>query len=278
MIELNKIRNFHNITKELSIHSLNSALYLDCDENFCFEGEIHNFWELVYIADGKASIVKNSKTIRLNKGDIVFYKPMDFHCLRADGKPFSVIIISFTSYSTIIEPLCESIFNLKADLQEEIEKIFWKIKNTFLIDEDGWICSAGSSVLAENFVLTHFEFFLLNILINSPVSQNIDIFSSSDFSKIVTVMQENIDKNLSVSEIAALVGFSSAKLKKIIKKHTGGGVSKYFLMLKITKAINMLQKGMTVCNVSDKLGFSSPSYFSYTFHRETGVSPIYYKG
>ncbi|MBE7028424.1 MAG: AraC family transcriptional regulator [Ruminococcaceae bacterium] len=275
---MNKTRNFHNITKELSIHSLNSAFRLDCDENFCFEGEIHNFWELVYIADGRACITRDSKTIRLNKGDIIFYKPMDFHCLRADGEPFSVIIISFTSYSNIIEPLCESIFNLKADLREEIEEILFKIKNAFLIDEDGWIYSGGSSLLAENFALTHLEFFLLNILINSPDSQNIDTFSSSDFSKIVTVMQENIDKNLSVSEIASLVGFSPAKLKKIIKKNTGGGVSKYFIMLKITRAITMLQKGMTVCDVSDKLGFSSPSYFSYTFHRETGVSPIYYKG
>jgi AraC-like DNA-binding protein len=44
-------------------------------------------------------------------------------------------------------------------------------------------------------------------------------------------------------------------------------------MLKIRTATKFLEEGMVVSEVSDKLGFTSPAYFSSCFKRITGIKP-----
>ena len=67
--------------------------------------------------------------------------------------------------------------------------------------------------------------------------------------------------------------FLVSYLKKIFSKYAGLGIHKYFLKSKITIACRLLRRGMSVCDVSEKLSFSSHNYFSTVFKRETGRLP-----
>ena len=51
----------------------------------------------------------------------------------------------------------------------------------------------------------------------------------------------------------------------------------YFADLRIEEAKNLLQNGMGVNEAADALGFSSASYFSRWFKKETGIAPVQYK-
>ncbi len=268
---------FYKVNKRLSIHSVNSAFMLECDDNFCFEGEIHNFWEMAFIAKGSALIVRDTKALTLNAGDVIFYKPMEFHCLRANNEPFTVIIISFNTLDKIISPLGEVILNLNSQCQEMVFKLLHEMEKGFVFTSDGGICGSAGSLIAENSAIAMLEHFLLTMVALSPSAKKVDGYASSEFTEIIDVMMQNLDKDLSVEEIAELVGHSVVSLKKIFKKHTGGGVSKHFMMLKIRQAIMLLREGRSVAEVSDSLGFSSPSYFSYAFQREVGKSPVSFK-
>ena len=73
--------------------------------------------------------------------------------------------------------------------------------------------------------------------------------------------------------IAKKLNVSVSYLKKIFTKYAGLGVHKYFLKSKITIACRLLRRGMSVCEVSEKLSFSSHNYFSTVFKRETGRLP-----
>ena len=54
------------------------CLYL---QHFCqgyvFSGEMHDFWECVYVIDGEVCISSDERMYNLRKGDIVFHKEKD---------------------------------------------------------------------------------------------------------------------------------------------------------------------------------------------------------
>ena len=80
-----------------------------------------------------------------------------------------------------------------------------------------------------------------------------------------------------IAEIAKACGTSPTRLKCIFTKYSGLGVHKYFVSLKINVAAQLIKSGMTVTEISERLGFSSQGYFSLAFKRETGMSPTEYK-
>ena len=55
------------------------------------------------------------------------------------------------------------------------------------------------------------------------------------------------------------------------------GVHKYLVSLKMKTATELLNKVVSVCEVSQRLGYSSQNYFSSAYKRETGRSPSFAK-
>ena len=97
------------------------------------------------------------------------------------------------------------------------------------------------------------------------------------FSEAVTFIKENLDKELSISSIAAYLCVSPSKLKRAFYKHSALSVHKFMLTIKIEKAKTMLRQGSTSKEVSRSLGFDNQNYFSAVFKRETGKSPSEFK-
>lgn len=81
---------------------------------------------------------------------------------------------------------------------------------------------------------------------------------------------EELDVNLMVSGMA----MSRTTLYDKVKSITGLGIGEYILKVRIDMARRYLSEtGMTIAEISDKLGFSSQRYFSTAFKRATGLSP-----
>ena len=86
-------------------------------------------------------------------------------------------------------------------------------------------------------------------------------------------MNEEIFSHPTVNQIARHCCLSVSSLKRLFIKYTGINVHKYFLKLKFKMAYQLLQDGMNISEVSEKLNFSSQSYFSASFKREIGINP-----
>ncbi|HMP55179.1 MAG TPA: AraC family transcriptional regulator [Novosphingobium sp.] len=78
----------------------------------------------------------------------------------------------------------------------------------------------------------------------------------------------------SLGELADLCGVSQGHLARAFKVTTGWQIQKYIAELRIASALELLRGGAMTCEeVSARLGFSSPGYFSTVFRRMTGLSP-----
>ena len=62
-----QLQNVINISKIVTVH------YYEFDKNFVFDGESHNFWEMVYIDKGRVQVRRDEATLVLSQGEILFH-------------------------------------------------------------------------------------------------------------------------------------------------------------------------------------------------------------
>lgn len=96
-------------------------------------------------------------------------------------------------------------------------------------------------------------------------------------------IQERIQASLelgypSVAELADICGISQGHLARSFKASTGWQIHKYIVEERLEASKAMLaQAGLSCEEVSARLGFKSPAYFSTTFRRMTGKTPSEYR-
>ncbi len=117
---------------------------------------------------------------------------------------------------------------------------------------------------------------LMQIL--SKTSLAIEKFENSHlntFDEIVRYMQDNIDKNLSVSELADLAHLSVNTFILFFKKMSGGCTPmQYMLNLRLSSAeMYLTETHLKIMDISNMVGFNDALYFSNFFKKHTGLSP-----
>ncbi|HEY4786105.1 MAG TPA: response regulator, partial [Bacteroidales bacterium] len=96
--------------------------------------------------------------------------------------------------------------------------------------------------------------------------------------KAYRIAEENItNPDFSVDEFAKLVGFGRTVFFKKIKGITGHSPNEYMRVVRMKKAMELLQTGQfTVSEISYKVGITDPFYFSRCFKSQFGHSPSAY--
>ena len=123
-----RLANFISINKIVTIH------YYEFSKDFTFEGESHNFWEMVYVDKGQVNISANSKKFTLKQGQVAFHKPNEFHTICTDGiNAAEVFVIAFVCSSAAMEFFKSNITSLTQKLKKQMFSIIDECLSTFEI-------------------------------------------------------------------------------------------------------------------------------------------------
>ena len=91
-------------------------------------------------------------------------------------------------------------------------------------------------------------------------------------------MQENVERHVTLQQIAEYTGLSSSYFSHQFKEATGESPLSFLTKLKMQKACELLTStDMPINRISYKLGITDSLYFSRLFSKTMGVSPSEYR-
>ena len=95
--------------------------------------------------------------------------------------------------------------------------------------------------------------------------------------KITDIVRKNIDKEFNVDTLCSEMGMSRSSLYNKIKALTAHSPSDFVRQIRMKEAATLLKsKKYTVAEVSDRLGYSDPKYFTDIFKKHYGMTPSAY--
>lgn len=255
-----------------------SFYYLfNVNRDHIFEGHNHNTFEANVVLSGELEVTVQNNVIKLTAGDMFFW-PADMpHNNRAleDGTQFIAVHFGLSNDTFLKNNI---VFHHLGQDEMAAVRLFMSEAQKNSSQKNGLadisMKQSESGKLKEGAAAIS----LLESLILLSVKDSHDLQLSEDFSaqifrRAFGIMNTNLNRELSVPEIAKLSGVCQTTLKKAFSRHAGKGVKKYYNELRIEAAKNMLASGKNITETAFALGFSSSSYFSQFFKNNTGKNP-----
>jgi AraC family transcriptional regulator len=91
-------------------------------------------------------------------------------------------------------------------------------------------------------------------------------------------LQTHLAEAISLTELAQLLGLSRYHFLKMFKQSTGVTPYQYLLECRIHHAEGLLKNPtFSIADIALRVGFATPSHFTYHFHKRTGTTPKAYR-
>ena len=96
--------------------------------------------------------------------------------------------------------------------------------------------------------------------------------------RVFTHIKENIAQDLSVAELAQVVGMSQYYFSKLFKMSTGTTPHQYVMRQRVERAQEHLRDSRTpLAEIATQVGFETQSHFTSVFRRLVGATPKHYR-
>lgn len=269
----------HPIREQLRIHDMYSFFRVHYDPDYQFSGETHNFWECLYLLGGELCVCADDRVTTMHPGEIIFHKPLEFHSFFVTcSAGATVVIFSFSATGPVMLQLRNKVFRLNPLQKQLLGGLMGYVSGVSPVpparrDIQFYLHPFATDPLYSQMVSTYLCQLFLCLAADGTATAASSEPDAVIFGNAISYVNCNLHRQPTISEIARYCSISEASLKRLFDKFAGVGVHKYILKLKCSIAAELLQDKESVSAVSEKLGFSSQSYFSKAFKREMGLNP-----
>lgn len=277
----------------IRVDALITLFYMELSKSFCYGGERHDFWEMVYIDKGEMICTADKNRFLLKSGEMTFHQPNEYHNLSGNNTVASNIsIITFACDSPAMSFFTGKIFRLNAEEKALLSTLFAEGLSCYrLEDERNPLLQKlykveqapfGSSQMTKNLL----EAFLIRLHRHTTVltkamrrSYVIDgVEVTRPVKEILDYLADNVYGRVTIADVARVMGKSESSIKQIFAAYRGEGIIAYYNSLKIREARKLIREGnYNMTQISDMLHFSTPQYFSRCFKSVTHMTPSQYK-
>jgi len=275
--------NVVNVSRIVTIH------YYEFDRNFIFDGERHDFWEMVYVDKGRVLVRCDDEELTLSQGNVIFHKPNEFHSIRALDSSPNFFVISFVCKSPAMVYFEKYRTELKRSLTGFVSSIISEAERTYEIPKNDPLLKRlvkrkGADVGGEQLIKTYLEQLLIFLIRDITKGGEIAVFPTKEsmehhlISRAKKFIAESATGVFRVEALCRELGYSKSYLSKLFREQTGYTIADYSQRKKIELAKQLIRDGeMNFTEISDRLAYDNPQYFSRAFKRITGMTPTEFK-
>jgi len=261
-----------------------TLVYNETFEELKMGKHFHNSYEIIYVLEGNAQFIINSKNYNIAPGSIVFISHLESHELKVTRYPYKryyILINPHILQTVITDQRLTSIlknrpkgFNHVLELYnveiDSVNGIFKKIKleSELAMDFYNISISALLQLLFVSLYRNHSKSFPLNSL---------DVTSS-----VILEVQKYIDEHyleqISLKEVSDRFFLNMYYMSHLFKKVCGFSLKDYIVLQRISKAKDLLvQSNASILNVCTSSGFGNVNHFIRIFKKYEGMTPNKYR-
>ncbi|GAA3400881.1 AraC family transcriptional regulator [Paenibacillus hodogayensis] len=279
------LRNTFEVTDLFSLH------YFEFAKDFIFEGEAHDFWEILYVDKGEIEVTADSVGYVLKQGDILFHKPNEFHSVWANRKigP-NVIVVCFECRSPAMKVFENKLFCLNDQERNWIAAIlsygFAAYEPPFDMPRYHDLIRRDDAPFGcEQQLRIHMELLLLSLASRGQSLPRSNRLSSAAkersedelLKRAIAYMEERLEANLTLEELCARFHVGQSRMSALFKDRLGTGVMKTYKTLKIERIKLLIrEERYNFTEIAEMLGYSSIHTFSRHFKTSVDMTPTEY--
>ena len=283
----------HGLPGVIHIRKIITIFYMELSKDFHYNGEQHNFWEMVYIDKGEMLCTADKHQFTLKSGEVTFHKPNEYHNLSGDGKNApNVSILTFECDSVAMKHFEGKILRLSAEEKRLLSMLMSEGLACFRLEDPSnpllQSLRTQTDVPFGGFQMIRnlLEIFLISLYrhresFTKKSRQRVHIDGvdvNFEIRELLDVLNQNIYGKLTIGDIARQVGKSESTVKNLFARFQPGGVMRYYNQLKIREAKRLIRENRyTLAQIAELLCFDSPQYFSKCFKTITHMTPTEYK-
>jgi Response regulator containing CheY-like receiver domain and AraC-type DNA-binding domain len=228
------------------------------DYKFFFEGSIvlfsdGNLSKDLFLPDNFDNILSNiykciecNDYYNLDNLVRIFFKNLDGH------ESFSVVYIKYICMDIIKRIYDKKSGHKKGEFENNLEIVY---TSSTLFQLAGFMKNIISEMYSENLAFSEER-------------------KKKFFYEILKIIENNYMNDISLEWIAEKVYITPNYLSYIFKRDMGISLTKYITTYKLEKAKDLLlNTNMKIVDISEKVGYSTPSYFCQTFKSYYGFTP-----
>ena len=263
----------------LSVDALNSMYHFDLT-NKVTQGELHDFYELVWVEQGFYYVILDGERIVVPPGSCIVFAPNAFHS--GDGTTqatATVSIVSFDSGSAAMQHFGNRVFTPN-EQQHALWARFFADCSRFCEQRGRGVYPLEHTGERELQVLkAELELFLLSLYAEEGhvEASNRKQYRKESFARIAEYVKDHLAEQLRLSDIAVACSVSETALKSLCREFCGCGPIEYLISVRVATAKRLIrQSGMTFTEIAVATGFGGLHYFSRVFRARTGMTPTEY--
>lgn len=263
---LKKPITLNPIVPHLQINELLLAAYHVRKENYHGKGHIDQFYELIYIDQGKIHLLVDEHEYTLSEYDTIVIYPGQKHVIYTDENiSASYLVIDFQMNDSFEHPLIDHIFHTDKRIYKILSRFMASLETNTLFDDELAII-----YLKEVLLLLYQDQSVQNNVKN-PMSRH---FENTLLNEIVVYIHNNIYAPLSVEELCDQFSISRSTIQGLFRAYLDTTPKQYISDLKLNEAKKMIMEHKyTISMISSHLGYTSIHYFSRKFKERFGQSP-----
>ncbi|MCD9021988.1 AraC family transcriptional regulator [Cohnella silvisoli] len=277
----------YRLNEQIVVNDIFTCYYFELSNRQQYNGESHDFWEIVYVDKGEVNANTESGYYRLNQGNILVHSPNEYHQLESTGnKAPNLFIVTFRCDNEAMKFFDEhKLFRIGQVEHAVLARLMKESLNSFGLNLFPITPKQDAPFASEQLFKIYLEQLLILIIRNersdmpqaallSTTREN----QSAHLSKqIIEYLERNLSSKITLDGLCAQFSMGRTQMNILFKRTVGIGIIAYVNQSKIEHAKKYIREEIyNLTEISDLLGYSSVHYFSRHFKKTVGMTPSEY--
>jgi len=263
----------HDFSPEIIPFKLLYVTRSEYDKGWHSLPHMHHFTELFYIVRGKGSFLLHNREIPVKQNDLVIINPNVEHTEMSnelDSLEYIALGIEGIAFTLPDSEQPEaSLFTYQGERDEVLfylDRILYEIQHHV----------EGYEIVCRNIIE------ILIVKLKRAKNISVEAHQSQNLSHAVALVKQYIDQNyqhpITLDDLSDVGSINKYYLVHKFKEDLQTSPIKYLNQVRVDRAKDLLETSdYTIAAISNFSGFSSQSFFSQVFRRETNQTPSEYR-